>query len=450
MNPTRVADVVLPSSVEELASIVGASERPISIGGGRHAMGGQQFGEGTTHLDVREMRRVVEMDAERGLVRAQGGVQWPELIAEIRRLNPPGQAQWGIRQKQTGASDLTLGGALSANAHGRGLTMPPIVGDVESFTLVGPDGGVRACSRTEDAELFALAIGGYGLFGVIGEVTLRLSPRRKVQRVVDVVMLDEIMPRLDEEIARGTIYGDFQFSIDHESPDFLRKGVFSRYRPVDDATPIPDGQRKFTPELWMKLLRLARTDKSAAFREYASYYRSTAGQVYYTDTHQLSTYVPGYQDMLQDLPEEAQGSEIITEVYVPRDRLVAFLGAAGEALRGASSPVTYGTVRLIEPDRETFLPWARGAFACIVFNLLTPHTPAGVARSAAGFRALIDTALGLGGSYFLTYHAFATRDQLLAAHPRVEAFVARKREHDPGGRFQSEWWRGLVRTLEAG
>src|SRR3712207_7994884 len=29
----------------------------------------------------------------------------------------------------------------------------------------------------------------------------------------------------------------------------------------------------------------------------------------------------------------------------------------------------YGTVRFTEADRDTYLPWARQAYACVVFNL---------------------------------------------------------------------------------
>ncbi len=45
--------------------------------------------------------------------------------------------QWGIVQKQTGADRLTLGGALGANIHGRGLKLRPFIGDVEAFSLGG-------------------------------------------------------------------------------------------------------------------------------------------------------------------------------------------------------------------------------------------------------------------------------------------------------------------------
>ena len=55
--------------------------------------------------------------------------------------------------------------------------MPPIVHDVESFTLINARGASVLCSRTANAELFSLAIGGYGLFGVIVTITLRLCPR---------------------------------------------------------------------------------------------------------------------------------------------------------------------------------------------------------------------------------------------------------------------------------
>ena len=47
-------------------------------------------------------------------------------------------------------------------------------------------GEVKHCSRSENAELFRLAVGGYGLFGFVYSVTLRLVPRRKVERVVEV------------------------------------------------------------------------------------------------------------------------------------------------------------------------------------------------------------------------------------------------------------------------
>jgi hypothetical protein len=101
----------------------------------------------------------------------------------------------------------------------------------------------------------------------------------------------------------------------------------------------------------------------------------------------------------------------------------------------------YGTIRLIERDEESYLPWARESWACVIFNLHTVHTDEGIAHSADAFRRLIDLASGRGGSYFLTYHRWATREQVERCYPRFRAFLEEKLSHDPEERFQSDWYR---------
>jgi len=117
------------------------------------------------------------------------------------------------------------------------------------------------------------------------------------------------------------------------------------------------------------------------------------------------------------------------------------MAGAAKQLRNGSVPVIYGTVRLIQRDEESFLAWAREDYACIIFNLHTEHSEEGLARSSAAFRSLIDLALSFGGSYYLTYHCWAHRDQVEQAHPRFREFLEKKEQFDSGHRFQSEWWR---------
>jgi hypothetical protein len=117
------------------------------------------------------------------------------------------------------------------------------------------------------------------------------------------------------------------------------------------------------------------------------------------------------------------------------------MGLAAESFRRARIDVIYGTVRLIEPDTETFLAWAREAWASIVFNFHVDHSEAGIARARRQFRLLIDLALAEGGSYFLTYHRWATRSQVEAAYPQMPEFLRRKLEWDSDERFQSDWYR---------
>jgi FAD/FMN-containing dehydrogenase len=452
LNPTAIGRIVRPRTISELVDIVGRAASdgtPLSFCGGRHAMGGQQFRRAATLVDTTSLDRVLDVDAERGLVTVQAGITWPALINHLLWAFPREQDAWGIIQKQTGADRLTIGGALSSNIHGRGLRLRPLVADVESFEIVDASGSLRRCSRTDDPGLFALAIGGYGLFGPIARVTLRLARRRKIVRRVAIARVDDVMRLFDVRVREGYEYGDFQFATDPKSREFLDVGVFSCYRPVPMDTIVPDGQPGLSDADWRRLLRLAHTAKSQAFAEYARYYMATDGQIYWSDTHQLADYPESYHvDLDRQLGTGAAGSEMITELYVPRPLLSEFMAAVRADARQHSIDIIYGTIRTIEQDDESMLAWARERWACVVFNLHVDHTADGIAGAAADFRRLIDRAIECGGSYYLTYHRWASAEQVVACHPRMQQFLREKERHDPTGLFQSDWHDHHVRLLD--
>jgi FAD/FMN-containing dehydrogenase len=451
LNATSVRRVLRPQTVGELKDIVraaSAAEMPVSICGARHAMGGQQFATGATLIDTTSLGRVIDIDAERGLVTVGAGIDWPRLMNQLAWAFPTPEESWGIIQKQTGADGLTIGGALASNIHGRGLRLRPFIADVESFDLVNADGDLVTCSRSENARLFSLAIGGYGLFGAIARVTLRLARRSKVERRVSIGCVDDLPRLFDLRIREGYEYGDFQFATDPASREFLQVGVFSCYRPVPRDVVIPDDQRALSPSDWRRLLFLAHTDKSRAFAEYARYYMATDRQIYWSDTHQLGDYPEAYHvELDRDLGARSPGSEMITELYVPRESLPQFMSSVRSDARQHGVDIIYGTIRVIEQDDESVLAWARERWACIVFNLHVAHTPEGIAKAGGDFRRLIDRAIECGGSYYLTYHRWATAEQLLACHPRVREFMREKRRLDPRGVFTNDWFRHHASVL---
>jgi len=443
LNRTRVRELLVPRTRDELAEIVrSASQKglPISLSGCRHSMGGQQFATDSICIDTRSLDRVISFNQERGLIEAEAGIQWPQLIRTYLEAQRDSAKQWGIAQKQTGADTFTLGGSLSSNVHGRGLTMKPLISNIESFTLTNATGKSIRCSRDENQELFRVAIGGYGLFGLVSSVTLQLVPRQKLRRVVEIIRASDLPKRFEQRIAQRFLYGDFQFSVDEKSPDFLQRGVFSCYQPIDEREPIV-AEKKLRDNDWLDLLRLAYADREKAFKRYSDYYLSTNGQTYWSDTSQLSAYLPNYAQKLREQIGGEESSLIITEIYVPRADLSDFLAQAAELLRSNHTIAIYGTVRLIEKDDESFLAWAKESYACIIFNLLTLHTPGGMETSARSFRGLIDLAIARGGSYYLTYHKFAKLEQVMACYPQFKQFLDLKRKYDPAERFQSDWYR---------
>jgi len=83
LNATRVANVVRPASLDGLIDAVVAARDTgghLSVAGGRHAMGGQQFAAGATLVDASRLDRVLAFDRGAGLVDVEAGIQWPRLV----------------------------------------------------------------------------------------------------------------------------------------------------------------------------------------------------------------------------------------------------------------------------------------------------------------------------------------------------------------------------------
>ncbi len=457
LNPSQHARVYVPRDAAHIAEILLAAAKVgqhVAIAGAQHAMGGQQFAEGGWLVDTRALDGIIDFDAGSGRVCIGAGTRWPTLQRFLEAQRDSQGRGWAIRQKQTGADDFSLGGALAANIHGRGLDRPPFVDDIESFTLVTPDGGIVDVDRQRQPELFSLVVGGYGLFGVVSALTLRLAPRRIMQRRVCLLRRAELAAAFAQARAEGACYGDFQFAIDPRSGDFLDLGVFACYVAVDGrmngetaADAAAHSQAlQLSSDDWRELLMLAHIDKSEAFRRYSAFYLASDGQLYGSDDHQFGVYLDGYHQAI-DAALGHVGSELITELYVPLGNLDAFLGLIGDDCRRHDVDLIYGTVRVIERDRETVLAWARESWACVVLNLHVRHDADGKARMRRDMRRLIDRALQFGGSFYLTYHRAARADQLRAAYPRLDEWLGAKRRIDPAGVLASDWYRALLATL---
>ena len=446
LNSTRVNMILKPTSTEELARIVAqasAQGRTLSLAGKRHAMGGQQFGTDTDLIDMTSLNKIISLDKHNGILEVESGVTWPPIIDYCWNEQKNDAKPWSIIQKQTGAEELTLGGALAANAHGRGLNMQPMIQDVESFKLITPIGEQLECSRSSNPELFKLVIGGYGLFGVISSIKLRIMPRTRLKRTVKIMNIDELIPAFEQRIKQGYMYGDFQYMTDSTSPDFLIKGVFSCYLPVDASEKETEiKHRELAVDDWKKLYRMAFADKSGAYNAYSQYYLSTNDQLYWSDTHQRSVFLNDYHITLnRELGFKDPASLMITEIYVPRKQLTNFMNYVKKVALKDNLDIIYGTIRLIKKDRESFLAWAKEDYVCIIFNLRVFHTPEGIEKAKRDFRSLIDAGLHYGGSYYLTYHRWARKDQVLACYPQFPDFLRMKRKHDPKGVIQSDWYR---------
>ncbi|HEY1289673.1 MAG TPA: FAD-binding protein [Burkholderiales bacterium] len=116
-------------------------------------------------FDASRLDRVLAVDEARGLVEVQSSASWKSLAARLR----PGDG----RAQEVRTAHPTIGESLACNA--AGPDGRPTVSHVQSLTMVTPDGHLRRVDRMTNPDLFALVVGGHGLFGAIYSVTLRIE-----------------------------------------------------------------------------------------------------------------------------------------------------------------------------------------------------------------------------------------------------------------------------------
>ena len=169
--PAHVKEIVQGQEEEALIAAVKMArdkDLKISIAGSKHSQGGHAFYKDSVWLDMSAYNEILALDENEKTITVQSGTTWKQIQDFI---NP-----YGLSIKVMQSSNIfTVGGSLSSNVHGRDPKYGTIIETVDSFRLLTADGTIKEVSRTENEELFPLVIGGYGLFGVILDVTLQLT-----------------------------------------------------------------------------------------------------------------------------------------------------------------------------------------------------------------------------------------------------------------------------------
>jgi len=119
---------------------------------------------------TRGMDRILAVDWEEGVVRAQAGLTLAELI---RVALPRG---W-FPSVTPGTKFVTLGGAVANDVHGKNHHVMGTFGNhVKRLRIYRTDEGIVECTPNLRSELFNATIGGLGLTGIVLDVELQLRP----------------------------------------------------------------------------------------------------------------------------------------------------------------------------------------------------------------------------------------------------------------------------------
>lgn len=436
LNRTRVAEVCSVSGLqdqpeEQLRTHLQHardSKLPLSIAGTRHTMGGQTLTPGGMILDMLGLHET-HLNEQRNILHVQAGARWSHVL---RYLHEQGCS---IRVMQSNSS-FSVGGSLSANCHGWQPMSPPISSTVLAFRLLLSDGTVIRCSREEHTELFSLALGGYGLFGVVIDAELAVTANERYRAIRRVVPSAEYPAFYEEQTKRdaqiGLAYGRFNVEPDH----FLREILLTMYAVLPHRLRSPLGELGLAGvrRLVFRGSVGSAYGKALRWKLEKRFSQMPLGSGI-TRNHLLNEGVEVFQN------RSAASTDILQEYFVPPTRLEPFLEQVRMIIPAHRADLLNVTIRFVAPDQESFLRYADQDLFALVMLFNQPRTQQADQQMARMTGELIDASLAAGGRYYLPYRLHATFEQFHRAYPQAQQFFKLKRQYDPEELFQNEWYR---------
>jgi FAD/FMN-containing dehydrogenase len=428
LNPVQVWAVATPRSTQEVVDALARSDGPVSIGGGRYSMGGQTASPMSLHLDMRQMNQVLAFSPAERSIRVQAGMRWHDIQ---RFIDPHGLA---VKIMQT-YGNFTVGGALSVNCHGRYMGQGPVILSVRSIRLVLADGAVVDASRTDNAELFFAAIGGYGGVGVIVEAELDLAENQPVQRLNKKMSAHEYLTHFKDRI-RGDKKAVFH-NADLYPPEFTRVRSVTWVETDQTAT---EARRLHEANASYPLHRyfvwaVTETPLGKWRREYV-----IDPLLFRKKPVHWRNFEASYDVAELEPASREHATYVLQEYFCPVDRFEEFVSKMAAVLQRHRVNALNVSVRHAKADPDSLLAWARGeTFAFVLYYKQRTRDNA-KNRVAVWTRELIDAAISVGGAYYLPYQPHATAEQFHAAYPRAREYFSLKARVDPHYRLRNVLW----------
>ena len=186
----RAAELLRPTSLEELRDVVRAAER-LHVLGSRHCF--NDIADAPVLVSLDGMPHLLELDTAARTVRLSGGMRYGTLAAALHERG------WAVHNLAS-LPHISVAGAIATATHGSGDRHRNLAGAVAGMQLLTSDGEVREIVRG-DPDLDGVVVS-LGTLGVVTEVTLEIEPTYDVvQRVDTGLPWDQALPNLAEILA---------------------------------------------------------------------------------------------------------------------------------------------------------------------------------------------------------------------------------------------------------
>ena len=419
-----VAAIKKPKTITGLQNIVLSSTLPISIAGGRFSQGGQIAYPNGTVIDITRLKAIHNLDLINNTITVETGATWRDIQNYIAPYN------LSIKVMQS-YNDFTVGGSLSVNVHGRDIHYGPLIETIQSIEILLADGTIANASRTQYPDLFAGAIGGYGALGIITKATISLTTNTKITREVKQMPVTDYPQFFLKQVKNNP---EAVFHNANLYPDDFTKVTSVTWSTTNNPLTITEqlqARKKIYPmhmlaeQILRRMPILHKIRPSIDIKIKAM--PTTVGRNY-----EMSSTVNSLEPLVR-FPT----TTVLQEYFIPMDKLLSFIQQISNLTNIYDMNIVNISIRYIPQNTESVLSYARNECFSLVFYINILNTENGLEDTQKWTRKLIDSALQLGGTYYLPYQLFGTLAQVKQAYPRFDEFISLKKKYDPNNTFSN-------------
>jgi len=408
--------------------------RPVALSAARHSMGGQSIPRNGHAITVDN--GFVELDSAAETMQVSAGARWAQVIAA---LDPQG---FGPKVMQSN-NDFGVAATFCVNAHGWPVKMGPMGATVRSFEMILPSGDLVTCSRQDNAELFGMTMGGYGLTGAITRMEVEVARNRNLDPAYETFPAEEFGTRFvaaidDPEVTMA--YGRLNVG----RADFFEEALMITMRPSEDQSDIPPASGSGTVSHLASYLYRAQlgNERLKRLRWWTeTEVGSLIGKGPFTRNSLINEPVVTLDD------RDPDRTDILHEYFVSPERFPDFLEVCRRIIPASYQEFLNVTLRYIDTDPDSVLAYAPVPRIAAVMSFSQEMTARAEADMARMTRELIEAITDIGGTYYLPYRPHATVTQFARAYPRAIEFAEAKRVLDPDLTFRNALWDTYLEPL---
>lgn len=360
----------------------------------------------------------------------EAGATWRDIQEAIN--------SFGLAVQVMQASNIfSLGGSISANCHGWDHHAGTISNTINHLTIIDAEGTLRTI-KPEDPE-FALIIGGYGLCGVIVEAELKLVDNNALIDCGEIIPIENYISYFYNRILPDDSVEMHLYRLSLDPDALLSEGVAQNYftDPAHGLGVVSNLRDESTRGTLFERVGVHSARKFKKVRK--EYWKKERIRIQkpIATTRNDAMRAP-INAMFNNSRHD---SEWLQEFFIPGKELSAYLKELGALLTKYQVCLINASVRFVKQDTNSLLGYNQeGDRFAVVLCFNQPLDEREIDHTKEWVRHAIDLTLEHGGTYYLPYQHFATKQQFRKAYPKFQKFTSKKMEVDTNKVFSSQFY----------